>query len=32
MVHLLYGHVKASLTCHRHIGFGNVLRVCPAFG
>ena len=32
MVHLLYGHVKASLTCHRYIGFGNVLRVCPAFG
>ena len=29
---LLYGHVKASLTCHWDIAFGNVLRVCAAFG
>jgi integrase len=32
MAELLYGHVKASLTCHWDIGFGNVLRVCAAFG
>jgi integrase len=32
MAHLLYGHVKASLTCHWNVGFGSVLRVCAAFG
>jgi hypothetical protein len=32
MAELLYGHVKALLTCRRQIGFGNVLRVRPTFG
>ena len=33
MAGLLYGHVKASLTCHdKDIGFGNVLRLGAAFG
>jgi site-specific recombinase XerD len=32
MSELLYGHVKASLTCRHEIRFRNVLRVCPTFG
>lgn len=32
MADLLYGHVKASLTCCHEIRFRNVLRICPTFG
>jgi site-specific recombinase XerD len=32
MADLLYGHVKASLTCRHQIRFCDVLRVCLTFG
>jgi integrase len=32
MAGLLYGHVKASLTCCGEVGYRDVLPLCPTFG
>jgi integrase len=32
MAGLLYGHVKASLTCCGEVDYRDVLRLCPTFG
>jgi len=32
MAQMLYGHVKASLTCCGEVGYRDVLRLCPTFG